>query len=200
MFYINIPNLFTTSLNLTCLKINFIPYIYILLLFLQAQFATSQNVQLTIQSKNGVNEQALTGISFKKFHNNETAIPKEIDSIITQLNKKGYLQSELDSIYRSDSLFLAEFTIGKKIEIIRIFYNISDFNFPKKKLEQISSNITDEYFEIPFEEVSNTLEFLLRSFERQGNTFNKLQIKAKVSTTHLTQQIQIKTQSVITTL
>lgn len=159
------------------MKINFIPYIYILLFFLQTQFAAAQNIQLTIQSKSNVNEQAFNGINFKKFHKDETSVPKEIDSVLTQLNKKGYLQSELDSLFKTDSLFIAEFTIGQKTETIRIFFNSADFNLPRKKLAQVSSIITDEYFEIPFEEITNTLEFLLNSFEKQGSTFSKLQLQ-----------------------
>ncbi len=159
------------------MKKNVIPYIYILLFFLQTQFVVSQNTQLRIQAKNKANEQVFYNIAYKKFHENENTISKEIDSVLTQLQKIGYLQSKLDTIYKKDSLFLAEFEIGNQIKTIRIFYDRNSSYLTKKNIALVSSKITEDYFEIPFEKVNATMEYLLQSLEKQGNTFSKLQLK-----------------------
>lgn len=159
------------------MKKNVIPYIYILLFFLQTQFVVSQSAQLRIQVKDNANEQAFDNITYKKFHDNENTIAKEIDSVLVQLQKIGYLQSKLDTIYKKDSLFLAEFKTGDQIKTIRIFYNRNNSNLTKKHISLVSSKITDDYFEIPFEKVNVTMEYLLQNLEKQGYTFSKLQLK-----------------------
>jgi hypothetical protein len=136
----------------------------------------SQNIQLRVQSKNNTNKQAFDGITYKTFHENETSIAPIIDSVLIQL-QKGYLQSKLDTIYKKDSLFLAEIETGKQIEIIRIFYDKNSSSLNNKIIAPISSKVTENYFQIPFEKISTTMDYLLQNIEKQGKTFSKLQLK-----------------------
>ncbi len=159
------------------MKKNAIPYIYILFLFLQTHWVISQNIELRIQTKNNTNEQELDEITYKKFHENENTIPKEIDSILAQLQKIGYLQSKLDTLFKKDTLFLADFQTGKQVKTIRIFYDPIATRLTKKNIAPIATEITEDYFEIPFEKIDVAMEYLLQSFEKQGNTFSKLHLK-----------------------
>lgn len=151
-----------------------------LLFFLNLQIVHSQNLQLKIKIKSDFNNSVIEGMVFKKYHQNTNSIDVEIDSILLQFQKKGYLNGKLDSITENDSIFLAQFSLGKQIKEIKIYFQKEDLPFEflaKKAIQQIIPNTNEACFLIPFEEINSMLDLILTSFEQKGNVFTQVQLK-----------------------
>lgn len=151
-----------------------------LLFFLNLQIVHSQNLQLKIKVKSDFNNSVIEGMVFKKYHQNTNSIDVEIDSILLQFQKKGYLNGKLDSITENDSIFLAQFSLGKQIKEIKIYFQKEDLPFEflaKKAIQQIIPNTNEACFLIPFEEINSMLDLILTSFEQKGNVFTQVQLK-----------------------
>lgn len=141
---------------------------------------SSQNLQLKIKTENTSDKILLEQIAFQKMHSVESSITPEIDTIILQFQKKGYLNVSLDSLYKRDSIYFAEFILGKQVQKIKIFYgndSLHEVLLTKKILTPIAPVVTDTYFEISFEEISHTLDYLLAEFEKKGNSFTQIRLK-----------------------
>ncbi len=164
------------------------PYIYILFFVFNFSVASAQNFNLEIKAVNEKNNKELQSISYKKKHASKDELFQEIDSVLIKLEYKGYLSASLDTLYKNDSLYSAQYLLGNKIENLKIYYsNLSKDVFSKNNLNQISKKFNDVYFEIPFSEVSKTLQIIVRYFEDLGNTFIKVSLH----------NIQIKNNSAI---
>ncbi len=107
-------------------------------------------------------------------HVSKTSILNELDSLKTHFERMGYFNHKLDTLKIQDTLFTAYFDLGKSYESIRIFYNKKII--PKKILYQITSKVTDSYFEIEIMQVPTVLHFLANHFEKEGNSFTTVQL------------------------
>ena len=91
---------------------------------------------------------------------------------MTKLEQLGYLNSKLDSLIYSDSLFTAHVNPGNKVDYINIDYNQT---FPsqltQKELKPYVKEITESKIRIPFSELSQFMQSLVDIFEAKGNSF-----------------------------
>src|SRR5690606_16278218 len=109
--------------------------------------------------------------SFKNF----LELKKETDTVHLKLQRMGYIESELIQIQKeNDSSYSANFFLGKKYNEITIFY--SQDHFSKKELQLVSSEITDEYFILPFEAISPSLRKLTSLRNQSGNAFARIKL------------------------
>ena len=89
------------------MKVIFTPYIYIAFFFLKISGSYAQEFQLTAIPKKEINNEVLNNISYKKNHISKKSVYHEIDTIIINLEKRGYLNATIDTIYNKDSVFTA---------------------------------------------------------------------------------------------
>ncbi len=103
------------------------------------------------------------------------ALRKETDTIYLKLQRMGYIESDLLQLQKeNDSSYVAEFFLGKKYSELKVYYSEEDFN--KKELQRVSSDITDTYFILPFEEIPNSLKKLTALRNQKGNAFARLKL------------------------
>ena len=92
-----------------------------------------------------------------------------------RLQRIGYLESKLLELKKSsDSTYITNMYLGEKINSIKIYYNPEDFS--TKQLRGISSEITESYFILKFENISKSLQKLTVSKTEKGNAFARLKL------------------------
>lgn len=102
-------------------------------------------------------------------------LQKETDTIYQKLQRMGFIESELLLLQKeNDSSYSANFFLGKKYNEIKIFY--SEEHFDKKELQLITSEITDEYFMLPFEAIPLSLRKLTSLRNQRGNAFARIKL------------------------
>ena len=156
------------------LKIKATPYIYILFFFLQSLTINAQKLTLIPKTKSFENNTVLEKIYYQKDHFSEKSIYKELDSISLHLQKLGFVHTKLDTLIKNDSIYTANYILGDQIKTIQIFYNDQ---IQKETLKKVASQINNEYFEIPFYKISETLQFLVNGLEAKGNTFSNVSLQ-----------------------
>ena len=160
------------------MKVIFTPYIYIAFFFLKISGSYAQEFKLTTIPKKEINKEVLNNLNYQKNHISKKSVYLEIDTIIINLEKRGYLNAAIDTIYNKDSIFTAQYVLGERTKKLKIFYKNLPADFPtEKELQRISLTVTDSYFEIPFSEISNTLRYIVDSFEKNGNSFVQVSLK-----------------------
>ncbi len=162
------------------MKVFFTPYIYILFFLLKFSTIYSQNFQLSVSTKKSENNKNIKVIQYLKFHNSKKSILNEIKEINNELEQTGFLNATLDTLYLIDSTYSAKYILGEQTKKIKIFYNRDSLSYPflsKKDLQNISTRVTDTYFEIPFNQISNSLQFIVDTYEKNGNSFTQVSLK-----------------------
>ena len=87
----------------------------------------------------------------------------------------GYIDAELRQLRKpNDSSFVADFHLGKKYSSIKIFYSEKDFT--KKELQQVSPNVSERYFSLPFETLSTSMVKLTGIRNQKGNAFARVKL------------------------
>jgi hypothetical protein len=98
--------------------------IHTLLLYIYSTFLGnifSQNFSLDIRGKDSVENNILHNLYYKKSFSDYSSLSKEIDSTISTIIKKGYINAELKSLEKiSDSSYLATLFLHNNYDKIRI--------------------------------------------------------------------------------
>lgn len=154
------------------LKLNFTPYIYILIFLIGFQViqAQDQSVQFILNSEE---KQDLLSLekSPKKITNKE-AIDDEINSFVKKIELMGYLSSRLDSLVLRDSLWIAYINPGSRVKSIYIDYDQIPQNIlTQKELKRYSNEFSDTKMLIAFSELGDFMQSLVDLFEKKGNSF-----------------------------
>lgn len=159
------------------MKTYFTPYIYILFFALISSSIYGQEFQLKITSKKELNKSIIDNILFEKTHTSKKSIYSEINIITHLLETKGYLNTSIDTIFKTDTIYTAVFDVGMQTKKIRIMYdNLSNNVLPKKILQQISTNVTNIYFEIAFADIEHTMQFIVDYYESTGYSFTQVNL------------------------
>jgi len=159
------------------LKVNFTPYILLLFFFANFSLIYGQKFQLKTTAQFEENDKILERISFVEYHDTEESVRQEISSIKSRLEFKGFLNTVLDTLILSNSVYTAKFLLGERLERIRVYYNNSEDVSAidlKYLLKPLSKELTDAYIEISFEEISDLLNYLVDYYEEKGNSFTQI--------------------------
>lgn len=160
----------------------------IILLIIYTLFSlevASQNLQLHIVGANDVETTIIDSISYKKNHPDLSTLQREIDSMQQRLFQIGYIENEFDKLSKkNDSSFLASFSLKNKFDTIYIFYN--DTLVPKSILKEVSAEVSETYFILPFHKIETALYTINSKISDLGFPFSEIQlqnIKVKNSNT-----------------
>ena len=152
----------------------FTPYIFIVFLLWNFSAVFSQNLTLKILVKDSLNKPLIENLNYQQKHLDRSSLFSQIESLKLRFEKIGFFNNSLDTIITTDTIYNAHFTLGKSNSLIRIFYDKNSIE--KKLLFQISKNISDNYFEIKIEDISDALNYLANVFEKQGNSFTEIKL------------------------
>ncbi len=144
--------------------------------------SNAQNLQLIIKGKDTFPEGLIDSLNIDSNYNNFQSLKQASEELHHTLSDIGYIENELKSIQKeNDSIFIATFYFGTRFKFIKVYYSNEDFN--KKELIQISSNIKDNYFILPFEDIENSLNKLNTLKTENGNSFARLHLEEITSNT-----------------
>lgn len=136
----------------------------------------AQNLHLSIEAEKPISDGLLDSLNTQFSFKNYLSLKREVDTFHFKLEQIGYIENELQSLQKkNDSSYVAIFFFGKKYNSIKVFYSKKDFD--KKELLQITSEITDDYFILPFEEIESSLQKLNTLKTDKGNVFAKLRLE-----------------------
>ena len=154
-----------------------------------------QEFQLKVSSLKEKDSDLANNILFQSIHLNKKSVYTEIDSIKKKIELIGYLSSRLDTVIKIDSLYNAKFDFGKQIKIIRINYKYLTNSFlSKKALQQISSKVTDAYFEISFLNMEYAMQYIANYYENNGYAFTQVYLaKIQLVDNFAVAELKIKT-------
>ncbi len=136
----------------------------------------AQNLHLSIEAEKPISGGLLDSLNTQFGFKDYLSLKREVDTFHFKLEQIGYIENELQSLQKkNDSSYVAIFFFGKKYNSIKVFYSKKDFD--KKELLQITSEITDDYFILPFEEIESSLQKLNTLKTDKGNVFAKLRLE-----------------------
>ena len=140
-------------------------------------FCNAQNptLYLSLKGKDSLETAKIDSIDYKKNFKDFLNLNNEVKHIQKKLLKLGYLDTRLLTLKKtSDSSFIGHYELNKKYTQLTIYYDKK--NITEEILKQISPNITDKHFSIPFQETEQALQLLTNYLVNQGNTFSNLSL------------------------
>jgi len=137
---------------------------------------SAQEYTLSIKNKNTLSPGLLDTLQLQQRYANLEAVKQKTDTIYRTLQRMGYIDSEILGMeVLSDSIYQIEIYFGKRYGSVKIFYSKDDFSV--KELQKISSEIHDNYFVVPIENLSSTMSQLAELRNQKGNAFAKVKLK-----------------------
>lgn len=150
----------------------------VLLLIIYTFFSSEglgQNLLLKIKAENPDETSKTDTLNYQKQHPDFKSLTAEVDAIQQALYKWGYIENEVGGIEKTnDSTFLAEIALKQKFNSIHIYYNNGMFD--TSIIKSISNDISNHYFEIPFDRIESTLNHINRKVSEGGQPFTKLRL------------------------
>ncbi len=135
----------------------------------------AQELSLSITAERPLSKGLIDSLQLRTAYKDFEALKKKTDTLARTLQRMGYIDSELRALKKeNDSSYIAAFLLGRKYRRIKIFYSQEDFS--KAELPRISSEITNEYFLLPFQAVPASMQKLTAIRNRKGNAFARLQL------------------------
>ncbi|MEX1384179.1 MAG: hypothetical protein AB1Z17_12340, partial [Lutibacter sp.] len=162
------------TIILNDLKPNFKLLFVIVFFTISSINSYSQSFELKIYSKDSADKPIIDAIDYKKYHLNKKSILKEIDSIALYFSTKGFINNQY-ILEEKDSLIMCDFSLNKRINIIRVYYN--DINLKPELLKRLSINFNNQYFETSPTTIQDKLTTITKHYEKQGFTFVKASLK-----------------------
>lgn len=134
----------------------------------------AQSLNLVISGENDNSTRIIDSIGYLKKFSNYNGLKSEINLLKEKLTKQGYIDITLETVNKqNDTLFNAQFRLGKQIPKIRVYYD-SNFNVSLLKL---NNNIEDKnFFELKITELETQLKNLNSRIAEQGDPFSTLQL------------------------
>ena len=150
-------------------------YLYLIIYTIFSSALYCQNLNLKITGNDSLETKIIDSLNYSKLHLNYASINLEVDSIQKRLYKIGYIENDLLKIFKTnDSSFIANVSLKTKYSRILVYYEKTQVS--RAILKVISKNITDDYFEVKFQNLENSLNFINTKIAEKGFPFSKLQL------------------------
>lgn len=150
-------------------------FVLVNLCFALTYICYGQNLHLLIDGSSKTVTKEIDSIGYKKQFENYLNLEKEVYTLKEKLIYKGFIDTKIKSLKKeNDTLYKATLYTGTKINRIRIFFN-SDFD--KTLLDYSKAKVESNYFEVPIENLENTLKQLNKLLAEQGDPFSTLQLQ-----------------------
>jgi len=164
-----------------------IVFFYLIIYSFFCASLNAQNLQLKIAGKSEAETTILDSLNNSNSYIDYKSLRSEIDSTLHQLQKAGYIESELSTLIKeNDSLFIARIHLNKRYKNIYIYYPAEQIS--KALLSEISDNVSSEYFEIPISRSHEAINFLNKKTSEKGQPFVSFQIKNIIKRDHTSLQ------------
>ncbi|WP_218841855.1 BamA/TamA family outer membrane protein [Winogradskyella ursingii] len=148
--------------------------VFVIFLLTITNQSIGQSIHLKIEAETETNSAFIDSLGYSKVFDNYKNLESEIAKLKSKLTKQGYIDNEIDSIIKkNDTLFSAQFTLGKRINSIRIYF---DSNFNVELLKLINHKLGENFFEVNIPQLENSLTQLNSKIAEKGDPFSTLQL------------------------
>ena len=148
--------------------------IFFALILVLSNQSYTQSINLSVIGENQDATKIIDSINYKKNHTNYNGLQNEINRLKIKLTKDGYIDTTIKNIHKqNDTLFEAQFILGKRINKIRIYY---DSSFNTEYLTTIKHLKDTNFFELKITELESQLKLLNSRIAEQGDPFSTLQL------------------------
>lgn len=135
----------------------------------------AQELTLSLKTEKPISQALKDSLQMQTSFDDFGSLKKETDTLYLKLNRMGFIESELLALKKeNDSSYIADYFLGKKYSEIKVYY--SEAHFSKKELQRVSSEITPDYFILPFETIPLSLKKLTALRNQKGNAFARLKL------------------------
>ena len=150
----------------------------------------AQKLQLSVEGEKAIPESLMDSLSVQTNFKNYISLKKEVDSLQVRLAHFGFIENSFQSLQKkNDSSYVATYYFGTQFRSIKVYYSQMDFS--KKDLINISSEIKDHYFVIPFTSIESSLQKLNSLKTNEGDTFSRLKLEDITKQSDLTLSAQL---------
>ncbi|MFC7358107.1 hypothetical protein ACFQO1_10435 [Jejudonia soesokkakensis] len=157
------------------MKLIFYIFLYLNIYTIFSSESFAQKFTLEIKGEISISESLKDSIQFVENHPDVSSVKSEADSIATRLQRIGYIESVLRNFQKkNDSVFTARYFLGNKYQYIKVYFSETDIS--KKELQQVTSEIYEDYFILPYELTAITLQKLNTLKTNQGNAFSRIRL------------------------
>jgi hypothetical protein len=141
---------------------------FFLVVFSNSFFAQKFNLKLL--SEKTKNIPVIEKIKFQNTHTDSIAIYNEINKISYYLKNIGYFTNRINKISKIDTTYVAEFSLGDKID------NVMIRNTSKEVLETLNYSKENDSIVIPISQLQFLLNTISRKLDKQGKSFSRVQL------------------------
>lgn len=141
---------------------------------LSVNIGSCQNYELKIDAADSKNTYIVESLFYKKKHTNKTELNNEINNFSEKLVLKGFINNNY-SIVENSHTYICTFKLNKQFKRIKIFFEKSDLE--NRLLKQLSKKHGNNYFEIPIENVENSLNKIKDNLIKKGYSFSKVSLE-----------------------
>lgn len=153
-----------------------IVFLYLIIYTFFCASLNAQNLHLKLVGKTETETTILDSLNYPNSYIDYKSMRSEIDSTLNRIQKTGYIESELSSLIKdNDSLFIAKIHLNRRYNTIYIYY--PNEHLDKSILNEVSDNVTSEYFEVPISRSNEVINFLNKKESENGKPFISFQIK-----------------------
>jgi hypothetical protein len=121
-------------------------------------------------SEKANNNAVLEKIKFQNIHTDSIAVFNEIDKISSFLKNIGYFTNTINKISKIDTTYVAEFSLGDKIDKVMIR------NTSKEVLELLNYSKEKDTIVIPISQLQFLLNTISKKLDKQGKSFSRVQL------------------------
>ncbi len=137
-----------------------------------------RHYSLKIKTNSSDSFEPKKSLDFVKKVSTKDSMTIELNSYLKQIELKGYLNTRIDSVVQSDSIYTAYLNPGEQLEYINIYYgHISRLVLNEKELNSISKEADSSRIRIPFTEIPAFMNALVALFENKGNSFVQVSLE-----------------------
>jgi outer membrane protein assembly factor BamA len=135
-----------------------------------------QQLSLKVKAKKKAGQRVIDSLKYQKGFESFNTLSEEVSNLNSRLIKSGFIDCKTDSLERkSDSLILAHFRLGQKVDSISLLY--AQKNIAEKWVQYLSQDHTDSSFVIPFSKLEESLSYLSSKIADQGRPFSTVSLK-----------------------
>ena len=138
------------------------------------QLVCSQELYLKIKTKDTSNFKVIQSLKYRHFIKKKD-IPKELDSINKQLAFLGYLNHQISTRKKIDSIYLVTYNLKNLLKEIHLKVVISPIL--KEFLNKNNLEFEKDSLKIPFNSIRSFQQKLVSFYENKGYSFTETQLK-----------------------
>ncbi|MCF6349481.1 MAG: hypothetical protein L3J23_00420 [Flavobacteriaceae bacterium] len=149
--------------------------LYISLIFLFVTNSFSQQIKLTISSKDSIENTILKKLNFQDFILDKSELENRLDSITNRLHLYGFFNLESTVTSSNDSILNVIYNLKKQFKKIKI-NNLKDALI-KSEISTILKTKINDTFEIDTQTLPVLFSKLIQRFEEKGESFTQFSLK-----------------------